>query len=508
MMKNKNIIIIAVTLVISIVLGMFFREDASAEDLKEMYEIADTSKALFPQEVDHVNDEALEVTKLYHEEKLVGIIHDSERLQEMFDEVYETEYKEDFPDSKLGFIDDLMQVNELTYNVYEDRDDDIFDYIHEKDLFAIEANKIQFSNGYTLYVKDLSDFNKARESFVKNFISEKAYEAIKKNEKLPELVDYGSREIDIDVLVSGKNAKESVKISKGLASKDEIKMNETEVLTYLSYGPNPKIETYKVKEYDSIEGIAWHSGMSANQIASINSDQIKDVDQALPVGMELKVSKFNSPFTVKVTKERMTSEPIYPKSTIYQSDPNLKEGLQVVDVVEKNGARDVIYEDIYENGEAISSKEKSSKVTLEPVRSVVRYGTKVEPKVGSGRFRYPMNNARMICGWGCYPGHRGVDIAAYGGGYGPIYAADRGVVVANGYNAGGWGYYIKIDHGNGYQTLYAHMRSPGYASVGSTVGKGENIGYVGMTGRTNTPHVHLELYSGGRRINPCSVMGC
>ena len=493
---------------LSILLGMFLQDNTSAEDLKELYEIVDTSQALFPQEVAQVNDQPVEVTKLYREEKLIGIISNESRLQELFDEVYDNEYKEDFPETKLGFVDDLMQVRELSYNIYENRDNDIFDYIHDEGLFAIEVNEVKFSNGYTLYVKDLADFNSARENFVKNFISDKAYEAIRNNDKLPELVDYGTREIDLDVLVEGGEGKENIKISKGLASREEIKMNETEVLTYLSYGPEPKIETYTVKEYDSIDGVASLNGMTANQITSINSDQIRDVDQALPEGMELKVSKFNSPFTVRVTNERMTSEAIYPEATIYQSDPELNEGLQVVDVVEKSGARDVIYEDVYENGNPISSSEKSTKVTLEPVRSVVRYGTKVEPKVGSGRFRLPMDNARIICGWYCYDGHQGIDVAAYGGGYGPIYAADRGVVVSNAYNAGGWGYYIEIDHGNGYRTLYAHMRSPGYQSVGTTVAKSENIGYVGMTGRTTGPHVHFELWSGGSRINPCSAMGC
>lgn len=493
---------------LSIVFGMLFQDNTSADDLKELYQIVDTSQALFPQEVSQVNDQPVEVTKLYREELLIGIVYDENRLQSMFDEVYENEYQAEFPDTKLGFVDDLIQVKELSYNTYEDRDNDILEYIHDEELFAIEVNEIKFSNGYTLFVKDLSDFNAARESFVKNFISEKAYEAIRNNEKLPKLVDYGSREIGLNVLVEGSGDKENIQISKGLASREEIKMDETEVLTYLSYGPDPKIETYTVQEYDSIEGIASLNGMTPNQITSINSDQIRDIDQALPEGMELKVSKFNSPFTVRVTNERMTSEPIYPDKTIYQSDPELREGVQVVDVVEKNGARDVIYEDIYENGTPMTSEEKSSKVTLDPVRSVVRYGTKVEPKVGSGRFRLPMNNARIICGWYCYGGHQAIDVAAYGSGYGPIYAADRGVVVSNGYSAGGWGYNVKIDHGNGYQTLYAHMRSPGYQSVGTTVAKGENIGYVGMTGRTTAPHVHFEVWSGGRRINPCSVMGC
>lgn len=507
-MMNKTTMMIVGVALLSILLGYSSSKNTAAQDLKEAFEIVDTAQALFPQDVERVSDKPVEVVKLYRESQLIGIIHNEKRLQEMFDEYYETEYQEEFPDSKLGFVDDLIQIKELSYNIYEDRDDDIFDYIHDEELFAIEVNKIVFSDGTVIYVKNLADFSKARDDFIKNFISEEAYEALKNQEKLPELVDYGTREIDVEVMVNGEKDKESIKISKGLASKDDILMNETEVLTYLSYGPDPKVETYTVKEFDTLEGIAWHYGMNANQIASINSDQIKDVNQVLSTGMELKVSKFNSPFTVKVTRERKTSEVIYPESTIYQSDPELKEGLQEVDVVEKNGSRDVIYQDTYENGESVSTKEVSSKVTLEPVRGVIRYGTKVEPKVGSGNFRWPLNNAYILCGYGCYPGHRGVDFAVYGSGYGPIYAADRGVVTANGYDPGGWGYYIRIDHGNGYQTLYAHMRSPGYYSVGSTVAKGDNIGYVGMTGRTSYPHVHLEVWTGGNRIDACSVMGC
>lgn len=505
---NKKIMMITAVAILSIFLGYKSNQNNVSADLKKAYEIVDTSESLFPQKVDRVSESPVEVVKLYREEQLVGIIHDERRLQDMFDEYYQTEYQEEFPDSKLGFVDDLIQIKELSYNVYEDRDDDIFNYIHDEELFAIEVNKVIFSNGTVIYVKNLADFSSARDEFIKNFISEEAFTALKNQEKLPELADYGSQEIDVEVMVSGKDAKESVKISKGLASKEEILMDETQVLTYLSYGPNPEIEKYTVKEFDTIEGIAWHYGMNANQIASINSDQIKDVSQVLPAGMELKVSKFNSPFTVRVTRERKTAEVVYPESTIYQSDPDLKEGLQEVDVVEKNGSRDVVYQDVYENGESISTKEVASKVTLEPVRGVIRYGTKVEPKVGSGNFRWPLNNAYILCGWGCYAGHRGVDFAVHGSGYGPIYAVDRGVVVANGYDAGGWGYYIRIDHGNGYQTLYAHMRSPGYFSSGATVAKGDNIGYVGMTGRTSYPHVHLELWTRGTRVNPCSVMGC
>ena len=101
---------------------------------------------------------------------------------------------------------------------------------------------------------------------------------------------------------------------------------------------------------------------------------------------------------------------------------------------------------------------------------------------------------------GEYKNHGGTDIgASYGS---AIYAADSGTVVrsADGWN-GGWGNYVMIDHGNGMQTLYAHMSSRA-VSVGQTVSRGQTIGYVGSTGMSTGPHLHFEMYVNGSRIDP------
>ena len=101
---------------------------------------------------------------------------------------------------------------------------------------------------------------------------------------------------------------------------------------------------------------------------------------------------------------------------------------------------------------------------------------------------------------GEYRNHGGTDIgASYGS---AIYAADSGTVVrsADGWN-GGWGNYVMIDHGNGMQTLYAHMSSRA-VSVGQTVSRGQTIGYVGSTGMSTGAHLHFELYINGSRIDP------
>lgn len=101
---------------------------------------------------------------------------------------------------------------------------------------------------------------------------------------------------------------------------------------------------------------------------------------------------------------------------------------------------------------------------------------------------------------GKYKNHGGTDIgASYGS---AIYAADSGKVVSSsdGWN-GGWGNYVMIDHGNGMQTLYAHMSSRA-VSVGQTVKRGQTIGYVGSTGMSTGPHLHFEMYVNGARIDP------
>ena len=101
---------------------------------------------------------------------------------------------------------------------------------------------------------------------------------------------------------------------------------------------------------------------------------------------------------------------------------------------------------------------------------------------------------------GEYRNHGGTDIgASYGS---AIYAADSGTVVrsADGWN-GGWGNYVMIDHGNGMQTLYAHMSSRA-VSVGQTVSRGQTIVYVGSTGMSTGAHLHFEMYINGSRIDP------
>ena len=66
---------------------------------------------------------------------------------------------------------------------------------------------------------------------------------------------------------------------------------------------------------------------------------------------------------------------------------------------------------------------------------------------------------------------------------------------------GGYGNCVMIDHGNGYQTLYAHMSSIAVSS-GASVSRGTVVGYVGSTGVSTGPHLHFEVWASGSRIDP------
>lgn len=98
--------------------------------------------------------------------------------------------------------------------------------------------------------------------------------------------------------------------------------------------------------------------------------------------------------------------------------------------------------------------------------------------------------------------HTGVDLAAKTGT--PIYATADGTVTEAGRNAqgrGGYGVVCVINHGFGYQTLYAHLIEV-KVRVGQKVKRGELIGWVGSTGLSSGPHLHYEVILNGKHVNP------
>jgi len=103
----------------------------------------------------------------------------------------------------------------------------------------------------------------------------------------------------------------------------------------------------------------------------------------------------------------------------------------------------------------------------------------------------PFNKSRKF--------HGGMDFSAPTGT--PIYATGDGVIFRADQRSSGYGKHVRINHGFGYKTLYAHM-SKINVRKGQRVKRGDLIGFVGNTGRSSGPHLHYEVFKDGKRINP------
>ena len=137
-------------------------------------------------------------------------------------------------------------------------------------------------------------------------------------------------------------------------------------------------------------------------------------------------------------------------------------------------------------------------------------GSSTPPSSGES-FKFPMSYCTMLTSsygyrvhpiTGNYSFHNGVDLAAGQGT--PIYATKSGVVSTATYNYA-YGYYVVVNHLDGYSSLYGHMTHY-TVSEGEYVDRGEVIGYVGSTGYSTGPHLHFTIYYNGNTVNPMNYI--
>ena len=125
-----------------------------------------------------------------------------------------------------------------------------------------------------------------------------------------------------------------------------------------------------------------------------------------------------------------------------------------------------------------------------------------QPKASSAGFIWPATGVitTYFSSW-----HNGIDIANSSGT--PVRAAAAGTVVYSGWDNTGYGYMIRIDHGNGVQSLYGHA-SRLIAKVGQSVEQGEIVMLMGSTGNSTGPHLHFSMFrgSGYNGLNPLQLL--
>ncbi|MGN1349651.1 MAG: M23 family metallopeptidase [Anaerovoracaceae bacterium] len=230
--------------------------------------------------------------------------------------------------------------------------------------------------------------------------------------------------------------------------------------------------------------------------------QFSDYDKA--IGYFVDEAGLSKIFNISTAEIEVYTEEI-PYEVTYEDSEDLYEGENSVKVTGVNGVKQLVASVVKDNGQEISREIVSSTVLTEPVNQVVLRGTKEKPSwVASGTFMWPASG-RFSSGFGSRWGrqHKGIDIA--GSSNSDIVAADGGTVIFAGYNSSGYGNLVKIDHGNGYETVYAHNNSL-CVSVGDKVYKGQVIAKMGSTGRSTGTHCHFEIHKNGTAVNPMNYL--
>lgn len=496
---HKKIGLLIGLAIISLALTFVMSKNDNSFDLKESLQ---TNGIINQNYVNQSNEK--EVLSIYYKDQLLGIVHDIDEYNQFLDRIYEEKYVNDFPGTEIGLGEDVHISTSISSLEVEDKDEEIFAYLEDNNLFSVMGYKIEFSNGSIAYVKNSDDFMSARDDFVLNYLESDGVDPIETKKQLDsnKTTSYSNekrKDVSYKFLDTAEVSYELVPIDLTLKTYDEC-------ITWLSFGYEYEPKYYTVEEGDMIEGVSYKTGVSIMNLLSVNSERLKSASQLLQVGEELNVTTIDSPINVEVVKQKITVEPDYPEDTKYIEDPTLREGETEVVQKYKVGSYRVQYKETYVNGVLDESKtEEVSRLQIEyPQQEIIKVGTKIIPSVGSGSFRFPTDNATVSCGWYCYAGHRALDIINPYNRYGNVRAADRGTIVETGYGPV-TGYYVIINHNNGFWTYYGHMNKPCYYKVGYVVAKGEIIGQIGSTGNSTGPHIHFEIRNGRyyhNTINP------
>ena len=267
--------------------------------------------------------------------------------------------------------------------------------------------------------------------------------------------------------------------------------------------PRTEILQYKVETGDSVFGIAEFFGIEPETVLWANYDLLNDNPDFLEPGMELYIPPVDGVYYQ--SQEGDTLDSIASEfeadiddilgflgNNIDLSSPVIEPDAMVMIPGGHREFRQWLIPTIPRGAAGVNT------TALGPGACSGSY----DGAYGSGAFIWPTNQ-HFLSGNDYWSGHLGLDIAAVQGD--SIYASDAGVVVFAGWANGGYGNTAMIDHGNGYQTLYAHLSSVA-VGCGASVSAGRTVGYAGSTGNSTGSHLHFEVRFSGGFINPWFVL--
>ncbi len=264
--------------------------------------------------------------------------------------------------------------------------------------------------------------------------------------------------------------------------------------------PRTNALRYKVEQGDSVFSIATAYNLQPESVLWANYDTLNDDPQMLEVGLDLNIPPVDGVFyrwregdTIQGVADRYKVDPdailAYPGNRLDMTDPKITPGDYIMIPGGRGEIRVWVVPTIPRGKAGVST-------------GIATCDTSNSVGFGTGTFIWPAPN-KMVSGNDYWSGHLAIDIGAGMGQY--IYAADSGVVVYAASISGGYGNMVMIDHGNGYQTLYAHLSGIN-TRCGASVTQGQVIGLAGSSGNSTGAHLHFEVRYMGGFVNPWSVL--
>ncbi|MCI2058085.1 MAG: peptidoglycan DD-metalloendopeptidase family protein [Oscillibacter sp.] len=278
-------------------------------------------------------------------------------------------------------------------------------------------------------------------------------------------------------------------------------------LAQMLYSTKTEEATYTVGKGDTWSEIAEDHDMTSAELLAMNPGY--NIDR-VNVGEVLTLSAAVPYLTLTVTERERYVEDV-PYDIEYVDSGYLYKGDTKVISAGKDGAADVVANATYVNGEETKRTVLSYVTLVDPVTETQARGTKTRPTwTATGSFRWPCSGHvtsrfgyRNLSYSYASKYHEGIDIANRRGT--AIYAADGGTVTYAGWMSG-YGYLVRISHGNGYETYYGH-NSKILVSVGQHVYRGQQVAKMGSTGNSTGNHCHFGVYYNGVAKNPMNYLG-
>ncbi len=265
--------------------------------------------------------------------------------------------------------------------------------------------------------------------------------------------------------------------------------NQTGASTLISNLSKGETTEYRVQEGDTVSSIALKFGVNIDTIMWENN--LKSVD-AIKVNQILKILPVTG---VRHIVKR--GETIYSLAKSHQVDAQ-----NIVDYPFNVFANDETFALSAGQELIIPDGVKPKEIIIDTTRYLARTVAPIPGVVGEGNFMWP-TAGYISQKYAWY--HQAVDIANKSNPN--VVASQGGTVTTAGWNAGGYGNYVVVDHGNGYRTLYAHLLNNTISvKAGERVGQGQKLGVMGSTGRSTGTHLHFEVFGPSGKLNPLTVL--